>query len=83
MAKQRFPNNKIRRSLNVNKPGSKPMNTVSAQGGGLHSLLNVQGAAKGGGTLRAYDVGGRIYWFIEGYDPPSLNPANLRGAIQL
>ena len=58
-------------------------NIKKGAAGNLHPLLNVQGAAKGGGTLRAYDVGGRIYWFIEGYDSPSSNPANLSGAIQL
>jgi len=50
---------------------------------GLNPLLNVRGAAKGGGTLRAYDVGGRIYWFIEGYDDPNMSPAHMSGASQL
>ena len=51
--------------------------------GGLPADLNVQGASKGGGTLRAYDVGGRIHWFIEGYDDPADNPGNWPGARQL
>jgi len=84
-SKEQFFNSNLPQPGKIQKQnllGIKSAPNVGAAGN-LHPLLNVQGAAKGGGTLRAYDVNGRIYWYIEGYDDPTLNPGTLYGGRPL
>ena len=44
--------------------------------------LNIPGAGKGGGTLRAFQYKGRIHYWVEGYDKdPDLT--RFPGAIRI
>ena len=49
----------------------------------LNPKLNVEGASKGGGTLRAWRVDKSVYYWIEGYDSTLDRPSKFPGAVQL
>tara|TARA_Y100000310_G_C19999792_1_gene497948 strand:- start:96 stop:305 length:210 start_codon:yes stop_codon:yes gene_type:complete len=49
----------------------------------VHKKVNVPGAGKGNGTLRAYSINNRVHYWVEGYDPESANPKNIPGAVRL